>query len=301
MAKWLHNMTDARSSLNIQKNDDLLVEINEDQRSALQREILTMYKDLLQVCKQYNITPYLIGGSALGAVRHKGFIPWDDDIDVGMSRKDYAQFVRIFENKLSDKYILNAPNISEKPKTRFTKIIKKGTIFREVTDLDNSENGIFLDIFIIENIPRNKVLRKIKGSYCNLLQFISSQVYLYENDNEALRALYSRSGEENYKSRMRIGRVFSFVSSVKWFNMVDKAVQYRKETGIYGITTGRKHYFGEIFEEKVFFPAKYKDFEDIKAPVFNDTDTYLTNLYHNYMDIPSEDKRERHYVVELKF
>ncbi len=72
----------------------------------MQKSILFMYKDLLQACRLHNITPYLIGGSALGAVRHQGFIPWDDDIDVGMTRVDYDHFVDIFYKELSDKYIL---------------------------------------------------------------------------------------------------------------------------------------------------------------------------------------------------
>ena len=169
-----------------------------------------------------------------------------------------------------------------------------------MTDLEGSLNGIFLDIFVIENIPRNKIIRKICGSYCNVLQFISSQVYLYENDNPVLKNIYSRAGEGNYKTRMRIGKIFSFRTAKKWFNSVDKSARY-KHTGLYGIATGRKHYFGEVFDEKVFFPTQYRRFEDIEAPLFNDLDRYLTNLYHNYMEIPPADKQERHYVVELKF
>lgn len=299
MADFLKGMADARSSLDV--HDDILMEIDSDTRVKLQAAILDMYKDILNVCKQHNIAPYLIGGSALGAVRHQGFIPWDDDIDIGMTRDDYRKFVKIFDAELGDRYIINAPNVTPKPKTRFTKVFKKGTVCREATDKEDSLNGLFLDIFIIENVPRNKLIRKIKGTYCNALQFISSQVYLYENDNPALKALYSHSGEENYKSRMRIGRIFSFRSAEKWFNAVDKAVQHKKKTGLYAIATGRKHYFGEIFEEDIFFPVQYRTFVDIEAPLFNNLDVYLRNLYHDYMQLPPEDKRERHYVVELKF
>lgn len=300
MKSMFKNMKDARTALNRSDNSDILIEVDEEQRRRLQGAILEMYKELLSVCIRYKITPYLIGGSALGAVRHKGFIPWDDDIDIGMTRDDYTKFIEVFNKELSKKYIINAPNLSDNPKTRFTKIYKKGTVCREVFDRKSSLNGIFLDIFIIENVPRNKVIRKLRGTLCNALQFISSQVYLYENNNSLMREIYTRAGEGNYKSRMRIGHLFSFKPAKTWFDLVDKVAQYKK-TGLYGIVTGRKHYFGEIFEEKVFFPSQYKEFEDIEAPVFNDLDTYLTNLYNNYMEIPPENKRERHYVVELKF
>ena len=298
MSTFLRGMTNSRSSLDVK--DDSLIEIDEETRERLQLAILEMYKDVFKACQKFNIIPYLIGGSALGAVRHHGFIPWDDDIDIGMTRDDYIRFVEIFERELGEQYIINAPNVTAKPKTRFTKIFKKGTVCREVTDPEGSLNGIFLDIFVIENVPRNPLIRKLKGIYCNALQFISSQVFLYENDNPALKALYSHSGEDNYKSRMRIGKLFSFRNSAKWFNSVDKAVQCKKKTGLYGIVTGRKHYFGEVFDENVFFPPQYKQFVDIEAPVFHDLDTYLRNLYHDYMQLPPEDKRERHYVVEIK-
>jgi lipopolysaccharide cholinephosphotransferase len=300
MSKYIKYATSARDALNSQDISDLLIEIDEETRHRLQISLTDMYRDILHVCQDNNIVPYLIGGSALGAIRHKGFIPWDDDIDIGMTRSDYEKFVELFNVKLADKYILNAPNVSENPKARFTKIYKKGTVCREVTDSEKSVNGIFLDIFLIENIPANKIIRKIKGTYCNALQFISGQVYLYENNNPILKEMYSRSDKKNYEFRMWIGKLFSFRSSVKWFNSVDKAARY-KETGIYGIVTGRKHYFGEIFNGDVFFPHQYVQFEDIKAPVFHDTDTYLKNLYRNYMELPPVEKRERHCVIELKF
>lgn len=289
---------DSRKALNRHNYDDLLIEINEDKRKQLQELLLSMYKDILSVCKKYRLVPFLVGGSALGAVRHSGFIPWDDDLDIGMTRRHYNRFVQIFEQELSDRYILNAPNVSRKPKARFAKIIKKGTVLREATDTDNSENGAFLDIFIIENVPINRFQRKIRGSVCNLLQFISSRVYLYENRNPVLKEMYSRNSIINYTTRMIVGKIFSFRKAAKWFEYVDKWAQF-KRTGLYGLVTGRKHYFGEIFERDVFFPPQYIQFCDITAPIFHDCDSYLENLYGSYMEIPSEDERERHYVLEI--
>lgn len=295
-----HKIRNTKELLNDQNINDLLIEVDDDTREKLQQTIMKMYLDVLCVCKKYNIVPYLIGGSALGSIRHKGFIPWDDDIDVGMTRKDYNKFVRVFNKELSDKYIINAPNISKCAKTRFTKIYKKGTVCREISDKKNSLNGIFLDIFVIENIPRNEVLRAIKGFYCNALQFISSQVYFYENNNLIQKEVFTRIGIISYYYRLIIGFLFSFRSSSKWFDSVDKMARY-KRTGLFGIVTGRKHYFGEIFEGKTLFPVRYADYCGIKAPVFNDIDAYLSNLYGDYMKIPPEEKRERHYLVELIF
>lgn len=300
MSNFIKKLVDTKSVFNNQDFSDLLIEVDENKRTKLQKTILEMYKDVLFVCEKHSIVPYLIGGSALGAIRHKGFIPWDDDLDIGMTRSDYTSFVQVFEKELSDKYILNAPNITSNAKTRFTKIFKKGTVCREIIDREDSLNGIFLDIFIIENIPRNTLKRKIKGTLCNMLQFISGQVYLCENDSPIVKDIYTRAGKANYFIRKIIGTVFSFRSASKWFDSVDRNCQYKK-TGLYGICTGRKHYFGEIFEEKVLFPPQYMRFCDIDAPIFSDYDTYLKNLYGEYMKLPPEDKREKHYLRELKF
>ena len=110
MSTFLRGMTNSRSSLDVK--DDSLIEIDEETRERLQLAILDMYKDVFTACQKYNIIPYLIGGSALGAVRHHGFIPWDDDIDIGMTRDDYIRFVDIFERELGEQYIINAPNVT---------------------------------------------------------------------------------------------------------------------------------------------------------------------------------------------
>ncbi|MBR2294307.1 MAG: LicD family protein [Clostridiales bacterium] len=294
------NVIDGRSIKSNTSYSNVMIELDQDTLVKVQKELLSMYKDVMMVCDKYGITPYLIGGSCLGAIRHKGFIPWDDDIDVGMTREDYNKFISVFNDELADKYEINAPNYSDKPKARFAKIYKKGTIFRGLTDIDSSSYcGFFLDIFIIENVPVNRLIRTLKGTLCNVLEFISSQVYTYETDCAVTREI-RRHSNNSVKIRFLIGKIFSFRSAGKWFDSVDKHAGY-KYTGMFGIVTGRKHYFGEIFDEGVFFPKSYADFCDIRVPVFSDTDTYLKNLYGNYMKLPPEDKRERHSVVEIKF
>ena len=72
--------------------------------------LLEMYSDILRVCEKYNIRVMLGGGSALGAVRHGGFIPWDDDLDLIMPREDYNKFISVFDKELSDLYEITSPN-----------------------------------------------------------------------------------------------------------------------------------------------------------------------------------------------
>ena len=103
-------------------------------------------------------------------------------------------------------------------------------------------------------------------------------------------------------TRVLIGKLLSFNSSKKWFDRIDKACCCENEKSKYvGIPTGRKHYFGEILKREAFFPAKESFFEGERVFLPANTDVYLTNLYGDYMQIPPEDKRERHYIEKILF
>ena len=298
----LDKLKDGRAALMNVDVSDILIELDGETRTRLQGVLLEMYQDILQVCSRYDITPFLIAGSALGAIRHEGFIPWDDDLDIGMTRDDYERFISVFEKELSDRYNLNAPNYSAAPKTRFAKIMKKGTIFKDVSDTDAPEtNGIFIDIFVFENVPRNKLVRKLKGMYANALMFISSQVYLTQNNNEYFQRLYSRAGKSNYYARIAIGKLFSYHTAKWWFNRTDQAARYSKRTGLYGNVKGRRHYFCPYLEEKDMYPPKMVAFAEIQAPVFNNIEGYLTSNFGDYKKLPPVEKRERHFIREIQF
>ena len=94
----LDKLKDGRAALMNVDVSDILIELDGETRTRLQGVLLEMYQDILQVCSRYDITPFLIAGSALGAIRHEGFIPWDDDLDIGMTRDDYERFISVFEN-----------------------------------------------------------------------------------------------------------------------------------------------------------------------------------------------------------
>ena len=298
----LHNLLHGKEVINSIQSDDIFVEVNEAMRKKIQHDLLEMFLDVYEVCQRYSIIPYLSGGTALGAVRHQGFIPWDDDMDICMKRADYLKFQQIFEKEFGDRYHLNAPNYKGHAKTRFPKIMKKGTVFREIVDdKDENECCLFLDIFIIENVPDTKWIRNIKGTLCNLLEFIAGQVCFYESRNEKVKKLYLRGGKGNYYIRYLIGMLFSFRHGYQWNNTVDRWIRWNHDDTKYcAFPTGRKHYFGEILLKEKLFPMKGVSFEGHKLPVFNGVEYYLQNLYGDYMQVPPVEKRERHFIIECK-
>lgn len=271
------------------------------ERQTIQTVELEMLDDIISCCEKYNLSILLGGGSCLGAVRHGGFIPWDDDIDLNMPRSDLEKLKDIFMVELGDKYILHAPNYGNtKSKWRFAKIEKTDTLLVDNDDKSNC-TGICIDIFPIEMIPHNRILRFFHGVVADGMMFIAGQVWFAKKSSMAFRKAMksSFSGKIRYITKMIIGNIFGVCPLYKWFNVVDKCCQYKGKTDLMGVPTGRKHYFGEIFNASVYLPAKEVSFSGHKAFLPNNEDEYLSNLYGNYMTIPPENKREHHYIYEV--
>lgn len=291
--------------LNSLANDSGLRQLSDEELSKLRSIFLETFLSLEQCCKKYNLTVMLIGGSALGAVRHQGFIPWDDDLDVAMSRADFEKLKTVFDEELGEKYILASPNYKNNATNRFPMILVKDTLFVEAGNSPSDFSAkIKIDIFIIENIPKNYFYRKLKGLWCSVLMAMGSYEETYEHQNEFFKNYMckTKEGRKNYNIRLKLGKLFSFFKFQKWMNIIDNACQYKKETNLLGIPSGRGHYFGEILPREAFFPVSKGLFENNTITLPGRVNDYLQNLYgDDYMTLPPEEKRERHFIVDVSF
>lgn len=282
-----------------------LKKLTEDEIRKLREIFLTAFRDLAACCEKYGLTVMLIGGSALGAVRHRGFIPWDDDLDVAMPRKDFETLKGVFEQELGEKYILSAPNYRNNARSRFPVLLVKDTLFVELGGNAADElSKIKVDIFIIENIPENVIYRYVKGFWCTCLMFMASYEETYEHNTPAFRNYLcgTAAGRKEYRRRLLLGRLFSFFSFQKWVNIVDSALQCRKETSLMGIPSGRGHYFREIRRHDTFLPPSEGIFEGLRVSLPGNPHDYLSNLYgEDYMTPPPVEKRERHFILDIRF
>ena len=130
--------------------------INDLSLKKIQKAELYLLLEFDKVCREQGFTYFLDSGTALGAIRHGGFIPWDDDIDVGMPRKDYDRFMEIGQSYLPDNVFLQNRR-TEKNYSRYAaKLRLKGTIFPETDSALYEHNGIFIDIFPFDNIAGNR-------------------------------------------------------------------------------------------------------------------------------------------------
>ena len=299
-------MASYKDLMNSLANDSNLRQLTDDEVLKLRKTLLRTFQDLVDCCNKHNLKVMLGGGSALGAVRHQGFIPWDDDMDINMPREDFEILKEVFDKELGEKYVLSSPNYKNNAKARFPMILVKDTIFTEIGQSPEDElSKIKIDIFLIDNVPDNVIHRYLKGFWCTCLMFMASYEATYENRHNQIFKDYmckTEEGRAEYNRRIKLGKLFSFYNFQKWVNLIDSAFQHNKLTKLASIPSGRKHYFGEIRPRETFLPVSQGVFENLKVNLPGDPHDYLTNLYgSDYMTLPPEEKRERHFIVDLKF
>ena len=276
---------------NVQKKSGLKILAPEELRD-LQMLLLDIYQEILRVCEKHSLTILLSGGSALGAVRHKGFIPWDDDMDLMMLRPDYERFVEIFRIEANKNYRLKEHGF-------YLNVIKDGPNYMGLMGKEADDVVGHVDIFPIDYVPGNRFSRIWRGLCSDFLIFTINSRDFYLYDNEYLHAMFSQSLQSRtfFRLRKMLGCLVSSFDPKTFLNLQRKIVMFAKPTAKVTIACGGKHYFGELLDYSVFFPAVTTEFEGVNSQIPRQVDKYLKNLYgNNFMSLPPEDRREAHSI-----
>lgn len=247
-----------------------------------------MLEDFDAVCKKNNINYMLFSGTALGAVRHHGFIPWDDDVDVAMTRDEYERFFKLctkdFDNK---KYFIQQEFTSHWPMP-FSKLRLNNSACIEKYHPKDREmhQGIYIDIFPIDNLSDNKLIRKI--------QFAASKIVIS-------KSLYKRG----YSTDSLAKKVFMIACIFLPAGIFKRIVQNKKNKNtklVHSFFGASKSFSKSIYKREWFTSFTDADFGEKKYPVSAFYDELLTTLYGDYMRIPPESEREckQHAVIVEK-
>ena len=276
-------------------------EYSDIELKKVQAAELMILKDFVSVCEENGLKYFALAGTTLGALRHGGFIPWDDDIDVGLLRADYDRVLEIFKRDFADKYtVVNGDGFSGYP-LMTTRIIKNGTKFVE----DSLKNikcplGIFLDVYAFDNAAKDEKARikqtKKTWFYSKLLilKHIPFPVLPFCGIKKKLCHCVT------FLAWLFLN-VF-FVSHKYLYNKCKKySTMYNGEdTGIYGYfcdTDG----FSQTMSSNDIFPLRKMKFEDTEIYFPNESEKMLTAIYGDYMQLPPIEKRKNHYPYILDF
>ena len=244
------------------------------------------------ICKEHHLTYWLAYGTLIGAVRHKGFIPWDDDIDLMMPREDYMSLCSL--NLNSDRYKLLTPNNTKNYPYAIGKVIDTYTIKKESVRPKYQVIGVDVDIFPVDNYPSNVVEAQ---NLCREIQKYQKMINRLTLSYGPGQSIIRTFGRNIYAAFYHIINDLGIVSVSKYINRINKLAQsYNKlDTGYKGnyilISDGISHMNKDI----VFSSSIDVEFEGGKYPVPIGYDTCLRNVYGDYMNLPPVERRVTHH------
>jgi lipopolysaccharide cholinephosphotransferase len=259
-----------------------------DQIKQLHFSLLKILDEIDRICRINNINYYLDSGTALGAIRHQGFIPWDDDADIALLRDEYERFREACKTELdTSRFYFQDHTNTPGYRWGYGKIRRKGTLFlRENQENFSYEQGIFLDVFPLDNVPDGGiVVRRLHGAACWLIRkLLWSEVGKTEDISSFWRMVF------RYMSAVPLERVFHFYEKFfRWGN--------RKKTKwvrilTYPTPTKDEGYLRQWYDESALVSFEGRMFSGIK-----DFDGYLTFKFGNWRELPPASEQESHLPV----
>jgi len=268
----------------------------EEQIRKIQKLELNNLKVLKSVCEKIGVDFFAYGGTLIGAVRHKGFIPWDDDLDIAMIRSDYDKFLAEAPQYLPEEYVLQTPYNTPKTPYPYTKLRLKGTKYVEYGYHKlNIEHGIYIDIYPIDNLPDDST------EYYKLFKKYQRVVKLYAWRQCPYIGVPSSSFKQSIKGivKFALSLFLKLIPQQKFVKTIDDiATKYNN------IETNRKGNLNFPHPKNFFYnilPYEQGEFEGISIFLPGGWDNHLKSRYNDYMKLPAENERIGHmpYLLDL--
>ena len=265
----------------------MTTQYTEEQISKVRAVEVEILDYVISVCEEYSIRYSLGYGTLIGAIRHKGFIPWDDDLDIIMPRKDYERFRDIIVGRSKDEYYIHDYYTDTNCTNNFLKVRKKHTTFYNPTGFDNPNmSGIFIDIFPADRVPAGKVGR--------IIQYCASAVNL----------LYTRQYTSSSKGIINFGeRLLLSMPRKAQISIRNKAEKVKRmwnknNNGLF-VNAATIEECRKYFPENMFESFVDVEFEGKKYKATAVYDGFLKSMYGDYMTLPPENERVWGHSPEL--
>ena len=275
-----------------------ILEMNTTLREA-QMIMLNILKEVDRICREEDIEYWLDAGTLLGAIRHNGFIPWDDDVDIAMSAVDYERFLEIAPKKISKEFFLQTNKTDKKALLFWTKIRDRKSVLIEEENA-NYHQGIFIDIFPFDNFSdnptRNIWWRKSFKKLCKISRSLDKC-----RINTLRYPIFAKKSILKNISRI----LLKPIAYSMYFINVDNVIKFHKKVRKYVVNDSEKTKMGcglmlpwhRIFNYDTIYPLKFLQFEDATFYVPNNYHEYLTICYGDYMQLPPMEQRVPHHIV----
>ena len=250
---------------------------------------LDMAEYFVDFCNQHNLTCYLCGGGCIGAIRHKGYIPWDDDLDFFMPRKDYEKCIQLWNNEQHPRYKMSNSTKTYNDRNLFFTIRDSHTTYIKPYQKDlDIVHGLVLDVLPIDGYPNGKWQRKMQMLYALVYSLYRSETI--PSKHGALMTL---------GSKIALGIVPKGLYYPIWRFCEKQMTKYPLDEMTYmtelcsGPGYMKNRYLRESFDRAIFLP-----FENTKMPIPQGYDAYLKTAFGDYMQLPPVEKQNAHHDVE---
>lgn len=261
-----------------------------EKRKKIWKVQIELIEELDRVCKKYHLRYFASNGTLLGIVRHKGFIPWDDDVDIVMPRPDYQKLIEIAGQEFETPFFLHTAANGTGYYRNYIRLRNSSTTAIPLKDLNHCDNnGIFIDIFPLDGCPENKLVMR--------LQFFSVTAY------SALANTYTYYPDfDSHKSFRKIlyltaciyCKIFGYSGLLHKMESLRSRTAYNDAREVYVITHGRKCI---VFPKAYYENTEWMDFEYIKLPVPTAYHDILSKHYGNYKQLPPIEERGTHHTI----
>lgn len=271
------------------------MKLSDEERKIIQVDEIKILKEFDKKCRKYDIKYTLAAGTMIGAVRHHGFIPWDDDIDVYVLRNDFNRIREIFPKELPKSLFYQSHFTDKEYYYLFDKIRLNNTIFKETYLANHHINhGVFIDIFPIDSISDNKIKNSIQFYYYTFFKLGLMSKYVNIN---------ARKGRKKYIAKiLRI--LYSGFNLDFLYNKCERIAQAQdnnKTKYVRNLNSLGSDGMKETYKRYAFMNLELVNFEKEKFYMSKDYDAMLKTIYGNYMKLPPKSEQiTRHDLAELK-